>query len=541
MSLTKVSYSMIEGAPLNVVDYGVDETGATDCSVALQVAINAAAAAGKALDFGTGSYRFSSTFVFVNGSVQFLSSGASFEQEGWGYPIFVIQSSNVSFLGKYNFAYNGSRAAVISGNTINLPGWTAGNYKDYGSAILMNSVGHTPTDCYFDCITVFGFINAMWFTSDQTRLNYLEFDTCDMGITGGEGSGQSVGTIVAKNITNSQGVSGHAVYLNSLTGVGSVTIDSVHVEGCDSGANPYKSGGYDSFSITSLTGNDLAGIGNAQENTNVYLGKVDVKLTKEVGAAFGYSYALLAVGANSYTKIGSLNITTTVDSTDCPNLIQSSTNAKIVIDSLVVNGTTSSASQPTVAFTSSNGSLFINESNIQFLNSVCSNALFKLLTYTDVVIKNPYVKNNGTPPFLLANTFASGQKYNLMLNPNLIVSGLAEGGITCTANQTFNVQFDGISGTATAITGSTPIITHTNYASISQGAPANLTALRRFNVGQEFLLFNSDGNTNIVHNASAGADGNILTTTGTTVLRGAWSYAMFKKVGLDMVMLWYRA
>lgn len=41
MSLTKVSYSMITGAPYNVLDYGADPTGATDSTAAFQAAIGA--------------------------------------------------------------------------------------------------------------------------------------------------------------------------------------------------------------------------------------------------------------------------------------------------------------------------------------------------------------------------------------------------------------------------------------------------------------------------------------------------------------------
>lgn len=54
MSLTKVSYSMIDGALFNVLDYGADSTGATDSTSALQAAIDAANAAYTATGFGNG-------------------------------------------------------------------------------------------------------------------------------------------------------------------------------------------------------------------------------------------------------------------------------------------------------------------------------------------------------------------------------------------------------------------------------------------------------------------------------------------------------
>ena len=42
MSLTKTTYSMIAGAPANVLDFGADPTGATDSSAAFQAALDAA-------------------------------------------------------------------------------------------------------------------------------------------------------------------------------------------------------------------------------------------------------------------------------------------------------------------------------------------------------------------------------------------------------------------------------------------------------------------------------------------------------------------
>lgn len=52
MSLTKATYSMIEGAAANVVDFGADPTGATDSTAAIQAAINS----GKAVYVPNGTY-----------------------------------------------------------------------------------------------------------------------------------------------------------------------------------------------------------------------------------------------------------------------------------------------------------------------------------------------------------------------------------------------------------------------------------------------------------------------------------------------------
>lgn len=64
MSLTKATYSMIAGAPVNVDDYipaGTD-TATTDCSTYIQAAIDAASAdGGRTVVFSTKAYRINST------------------------------------------------------------------------------------------------------------------------------------------------------------------------------------------------------------------------------------------------------------------------------------------------------------------------------------------------------------------------------------------------------------------------------------------------------------------------------------------------
>jgi hypothetical protein len=66
MSLTKASYSMVSGAPLNVLDYGATGNGTTDDTAAIQLAVTASYALQKALYFPSGTYLMSSTITMGN-------------------------------------------------------------------------------------------------------------------------------------------------------------------------------------------------------------------------------------------------------------------------------------------------------------------------------------------------------------------------------------------------------------------------------------------------------------------------------------------
>jgi hypothetical protein len=66
MSLTKVSYSMIQGAALNVLDYGAVGDGVTNDSSAINAATLAASTTGQSVYFPAGTYLAKNLFIYPN-------------------------------------------------------------------------------------------------------------------------------------------------------------------------------------------------------------------------------------------------------------------------------------------------------------------------------------------------------------------------------------------------------------------------------------------------------------------------------------------
>lgn len=71
MGLTKVSYAMINGAPVNVLDFGADPTGSADSSAAIQAAVTAS----SDVVIPAGTYKISSTISLPNRNTRISGSG----------------------------------------------------------------------------------------------------------------------------------------------------------------------------------------------------------------------------------------------------------------------------------------------------------------------------------------------------------------------------------------------------------------------------------------------------------------------------------
>lgn len=128
MSLTKATYSMVVGAPVNVLDYGADATGTDDSTAAIQAALNT----GETVYFPDGTYKITDTLtinsatrrIYGNGTrtviAPYLSAGKScfnmtvqavrFELDGFYFNLPGGQESNITALtfGSATFANRGN-------------------------------------------------------------------------------------------------------------------------------------------------------------------------------------------------------------------------------------------------------------------------------------------------------------------------------------------------------------------------------------------------------------------------------------------------
>lgn len=109
MSLTKATYSMVNGAPLNVVDYGAVGDGLTDDTSAIQAAVDAATAnRANEVHFPVGEYVITSTITLTSG-IRLIGQGAMGAQVAQG-AVLVHKANSVNML-----VWDGSNPATAKG------------------------------------------------------------------------------------------------------------------------------------------------------------------------------------------------------------------------------------------------------------------------------------------------------------------------------------------------------------------------------------------------------------------------------------------
>lgn len=134
MSLTKVTYSMIAGSPVNVLDYGADPTGTDDSTAAIQAAIDAVIANdGGTVYLPTGTYKTTSAINITDNRVRLVG-----EQE-YATIILSDHTGNAINIATNNQPYVGN--LYIKRNTIGARGSRTGvGIRVYGDVGAGSSV-----------------------------------------------------------------------------------------------------------------------------------------------------------------------------------------------------------------------------------------------------------------------------------------------------------------------------------------------------------------------------------------------------------------
>jgi len=146
MSLTKASYSMITGAPINVLDYGADPTGTNDSSAAFTSALAAVTSASSTV-VANGTFKFSTGITIPTGATLEFVSNSKIN--------FTPDSGNL-------FSLNRGSNLIGNGSYINFT-----NASNLGAAIYLNG--------------------QQWFLDEQYGTTVSGFTISSTATTGGIG------------------------------------------------------------------------------------------------------------------------------------------------------------------------------------------------------------------------------------------------------------------------------------------------------------------------------------------------------------------
>ena len=150
MSLTKVSYSMIAGEVVSILDFGADSTGVVDCGPAIVAAI-ASLPSGGSIFFPSGIYSLTNTSnaVCSTNNINFIGAGASSIIRATGTftttetPLLSISAENCS-VKNLSFDNDGASLTTISAPT----GGTTFNYKNNVVAITVSKKNCSIESCF---------------------------------------------------------------------------------------------------------------------------------------------------------------------------------------------------------------------------------------------------------------------------------------------------------------------------------------------------------------------------------------------------------
>jgi len=157
MSLTKASYSMITGAPANVLDYGADPTGIADSTTAIQAALTAS----SMVYIPAGTYKVTSTLtmqsVYQKQSV-LIGAGFGFTILNWAGSTSGTMLTNstrsslrIEGLSFVNTVAQGTTSCIVATGGFEYGEIKNCRFSGFNAAISMGTL--TGSDSYFNTIT----------------------------------------------------------------------------------------------------------------------------------------------------------------------------------------------------------------------------------------------------------------------------------------------------------------------------------------------------------------------------------------------------
>jgi hypothetical protein len=161
MSLTKVSYAMINLEPISVLDYGADATGTNDSTTAIQNAITASTA-GQAVIFPPGTYKIVSNITVSKGivisgygaKINCVGNAALFYVSGTN--IIGLKFQGITFYGDATTGNTPTGGAIQSPSGATTEDWVIEDctFKDlsFGIAINSNTSGYHKRPVVRNCL-----------------------------------------------------------------------------------------------------------------------------------------------------------------------------------------------------------------------------------------------------------------------------------------------------------------------------------------------------------------------------------------------------
>lgn len=126
MALIKVTYSMIEGAPINVLDYGADPTGSNDSTAAIQAALDI----GGAVYLPEGTYKLATAPIVLSGTRASLGISSNTTLFGSG-KLYSTYSSGATLI-----IANDNSGSITNVTIDGIQMATDLSYTDYGYSMI---------------------------------------------------------------------------------------------------------------------------------------------------------------------------------------------------------------------------------------------------------------------------------------------------------------------------------------------------------------------------------------------------------------------